>query len=81
MMERKRRRAARANQSVPVAERESYGKRALVFNRGLRHMKVKRPSSEIYRPEFEMDGQVASKERRIRYRGTKARVGRKRNAA
>lgn len=66
MMERIRRRAARANQPVPVAEREGYGKRALVFNQGLRHMKVKRPSSGIYRPEVEIDGRVASKERRIR---------------
>jgi len=43
-------RASRAKQSVPVAEREDHEKRALVFNQSLRHMKMKRPSSEIHRP-------------------------------
>lgn len=66
MMERKLRRAARAKQSVPVAEREDHKKRALVFNQGLRHMKVKRPSSEIYRPGFELDvSQAKNEELRI----------------
>jgi hypothetical protein len=51
---------------MPVAERrEGYEKRALVFNQGLRHMKVKHPSSEIYWPEFEMDGSQARNENSI----------------
>lgn len=50
MMVRELGRASRAKQLVPVAEREDHEKRALVFNQSLRHMKVKRPSSEIYRP-------------------------------
>lgn len=50
MMVRELGRASRAKQSVPVAEREDHEKRALVFNQSLRHMRMKRPSSEIHRP-------------------------------